>query len=587
MNLLLVLSVLSVPLFGFVLFRMIRASPTTRAGRASLYLFAFLLLQLILTLIPVSFLRSAGTFFFMADGAVFIGAVGCLIAAWIFKEKPDYLVLATLYAVMMIFLNPLLVGWAIAGTDGLFARTVPLEQRLVSHDESIRKRAQQELLGLDAGAKHSAVHNLVLELTPEHDAFTRKWAAISLALVGSAAQEAIPILTQNVSAPEPDVAEAYRVALTEIGTPDIGQLPMLLESLHDPNPAVRCEAAASVARLGAAGKDAVAPLVDAVKNPEPMPACFVDALAQLIVAIPTAAAPVEELLSHASVEVRRNAATVLAQSGSPNPDATAVLLNVMAGDQDIHVRRLAARALTLRRLPPELGMLPALLFAARHARRPEVRMTSLDLLRKQNTPLEVAREAITSALHDSDAEVRLLAVQWLRDSDTGARFALESLLGRLQDPDVRIRRGALGALRRIGTRRQDLLSRIARAQRDPDAWVRCLAAEQLVDMGAADRVSMPGLVHALHAEDDENACAVQALGLAGHFNSDVVPAMIGVLKEADRRGQTRAALVLMQLGAQAKDAIGPLSEAGKARVPEADNALRVIRRALARTSRRH
>ena len=38
--------------------------------------------------------------------------------------------------------------------------------------------------------------------------FVQKWAAISLALVGPAAQEAIPVLLQSVSSKEKDVAQA-------------------------------------------------------------------------------------------------------------------------------------------------------------------------------------------------------------------------------------------------------------------------------------------------------------------------------------------------------------------------------------------
>src|SRR5438046_8826150 len=83
--------------------------------------------------------------------------------------------------------------WLIAGNDRLFRSTVPIEQRLVSHDESIREKAQQELLGLEAESKRRAVTRLIPALEQE-DSFVRKWAAISLALIGPSAQEAIPAL---------------------------------------------------------------------------------------------------------------------------------------------------------------------------------------------------------------------------------------------------------------------------------------------------------------------------------------------------------------------------------------------------------
>ena len=132
--------------------------------------------------------------------------------------------------------------WFIAGNDRLFRSTVPIEQRLVSRNDSIRKKAQQELLGLDPGGKQQVVSHLTLALEQD-DSFVRKWAAISLALVGPAAQEAIPSLLQGVSDRQKDVGQAVRVALSEIGAPDAQQLPSLVRALEDPRESVRCEAA--------------------------------------------------------------------------------------------------------------------------------------------------------------------------------------------------------------------------------------------------------------------------------------------------------------------------------------------------------
>src|SRR5256885_16354367 len=105
----------------------------------------------------------------------------------------------------------ILIGviWLIAGNDRLFRSTVPIEQRLVSSNESIREKAQQELLGLEPDRKKSVVSRLIPALEQE-DPFVRKWAAISLALIGPSAQEAIPVLLQSVSAKETGVAQAAR-----------------------------------------------------------------------------------------------------------------------------------------------------------------------------------------------------------------------------------------------------------------------------------------------------------------------------------------------------------------------------------------
>src|SRR4051812_29995935 len=155
------------------------------------------------------------------------------------KSLTDLFNKRLLVFVLLPFAVLLALVWIIAGNDRLFRSTVPIEQRLVSHNESIRKKAQQELLGLDTEGKKRVASNLVPELERD-DAFVRKWAAISLALVGPAAQEAIPALLQNVSAKEKDVAQAARVALSEIGAPDAQQLPSLLRTLQDPRVPVRC-----------------------------------------------------------------------------------------------------------------------------------------------------------------------------------------------------------------------------------------------------------------------------------------------------------------------------------------------------------
>src|SRR5258708_1087162 len=162
--------------------------------------------------------------------------------------------------------------WIIAGNDRLFRNTVPIEQRLVSRNEGIRKKAQQELLGMDPDQKKVVVNRLIPALERE-DPFVKKWAAISLALVGPAAQEAIPSLLQNVSAREKDAVQAARVALSEIGAPDAQQLPSLLRTLQDPRDSVRCEAALSIGKMGPAAQEAAPLLIGFIQRQGDTPAC--------------------------------------------------------------------------------------------------------------------------------------------------------------------------------------------------------------------------------------------------------------------------------------------------------------------------
>ena len=180
--------------------------------------------------------------------------------------------------------------WFIAGNDRLFRSTVPIAQRLVSRNDSIRNKAQQELLGLDDDEKKQAVSRLIPALEND-DAFVRKWAAISLALVGPAAQEAIPSLLQEVSDRQKDAAQAARVALSEIGAPDAQQLPSLIKALGDSRDSVRCEAALSIGKMGPAAEQAVPLFMDTVQRPGETPSCMEDALASLGYSVPAASLP--------------------------------------------------------------------------------------------------------------------------------------------------------------------------------------------------------------------------------------------------------------------------------------------------------
>ena len=233
--------------------------------------------------------------------------------------------------------------WFIAGNDRLFRSTVPLEQRLVSSNDSIRKKAQQELLGLDTDAKRQAVSRLLPTLQQE-DAFARKWAAIALALVGPAAQEAIPALLQNVSAKEKDVAQAARVALSEIGAPDAQQLSSLIQTLQDPRESVRCEAVLSIGKMGPAAQEAVPLLMDAIRRPDPTPACFEEALASLEGSLPSVLPPVIDLLKNGNTAVRRKAAHILSDVTIKSPDSAAPVLRALAVERDSDSERHLAKA---------------------------------------------------------------------------------------------------------------------------------------------------------------------------------------------------------------------------------------------------
>ncbi len=447
--------------------------------------------------------------------------------------------------------------WVIAGNDRLFRSTVPIEQRLVSRNESIRKKAQQELLGLDTDGKKHVAENLIPALEQD-DAFVRKWAAISLALVGPAAQEAIPVLLQSVSAKEKDVAQAARVALSEIGAPDAQQLPSLLRTLQDPRDSVRCEAALSIGKMGPAAQEAVPLLIGYLQRQEASPACFEESLGSLASGLPSVYPPVLELLSSGHVEIRRKAAHVLELAGPRSPDAIRSIFEALSHEQDPEARARLAKALQLPFTP------------------------------------EADRAAVlAAALHDEYVPVRLAAAQGVRQSvrptdrrtvaglmETAPRGpkSLPLILRMLRDPEPSIRRLGLETLRRSGLRSPDLLQKVAKAQRDTDAGVRCRAAETLIESGSTDRVSIALMISDLRKDEDTARCAEDVLGLAGLFDNDVMRSMVRLVQEeTDPDIRSRASRVLMHLGPRAREAVPALIRAQKDQVPGAEMALRAVR----------
>src|SRR5262249_52337426 len=158
------------------------------------------------------------------------------------------------------------------------------------------------------------------------------------ALVGPTAQEAIPALLQDASAKEKDVAQACRVALSEIGAPDAQQLPSLLRTLQDPRQPVRCEAVLSIGKMGPAAEDAVSDLFMPIRQPAETPVCYEEALATLSGSLPAISSTAVTLLAHGHEEVRRKAAHILALSGVHVPETIGPLLDALSQKQDSKVR---------------------------------------------------------------------------------------------------------------------------------------------------------------------------------------------------------------------------------------------------------
>gem|GEM_PF-2554166 len=374
---------------------------------------------------------------------------------------------------------PLCIVGLIAGTDGLFLRAVPLEQRLISHNDDIRKKAQQALLGQSSEQKQQTVRRLIPALI-QADPLARKWAAISFALVGPSAREAIPSLLQNVSDKETEVAQAARVALTEIGAPDAGQLPILIQALGNAHEGVRCEAAASIARLGSNAEPALPALFQALENKTSFPDCFVSTLVDLNSFIPGIETDLASRLHSANPVLLDHTLQVVQRLPVKSPPTLQLLLDVLSQNENEDIRQQAAEALSLRHAP-EKGVPAALKACATLSANAQVRALAFSLFRKQSPPLPLAQKVILHALHDEDAGLRRSALEWLITQPTWTRSFAADLFQELHDPLPDHRRLALEALYHVAWHGRDHVQTIALMQRDHEADIRCLAVRQLVD----------------------------------------------------------------------------------------------------------
>src|SRR5690242_3317961 len=105
-------------------------------------------------------------------GVLAVVALGSALLLW--RRMPASGPRRPLVTILLLLAAaPFLVIWIIASSDRLFFRTVPLEQRLVSPHEGIRKRAEQDLLGLDTETRRGVAQHLIPYLDQEGDPFVR------------------------------------------------------------------------------------------------------------------------------------------------------------------------------------------------------------------------------------------------------------------------------------------------------------------------------------------------------------------------------------------------------------------------------
>jgi HEAT repeat protein len=406
--------------------------------------------------------------------------------------------------------------------------------------------------------------------------------------------EAVAGLVRQLKDPDPLAAQDAADELARLGPKAVEAVPDLVQALYRRE--TRRPAALA---LAAVGPEAVPALLDALDSPA---ARVADAAEDALVKIgPKAAAPLAATLRHQSEKVRYRAAEALGRIG-PGADATIPALAEFLRDRDWGVvfdlpnqpkglmqlmvtdgtrdpwNDRGAAALALARMGPK-GV-RVLVEASRDDGRINLRKAWTVAWQTEDT------------LRDS--------LQYIKDENPFLMAAsvviqLPKLAEAARERDFRTRQDAVHALRVSGDVSVETVAALAQALADPDEDVRREAVEALTRAGGKARAAVPALVAALRGPEPENFDwpfpRAPRLGVQPHplavllvwallevapgddevFDKEVVPFLVGRLRDPDLRVRGEAAQALAVLGRRAKAAAPAVAEllADKDRITEA------------------
>src|SRR5439155_16185183 len=243
-------------------------------------------------------------------------------------------------------------------------------------------------------------------------------------------------------------------------------------------------------------------------------------------------------------------------------DAVPTLIESLK-DNDGDVRGLAA--LTLGVIGPSAkAAVPALTQALRHAD-PVLRAEVAFALGGMGDAAKSAVGALSDALKkDRDNTVRVFAGQAVYQIEPQrAAEVVPALIAVLDDRDANVRARAAAALGAMREKAKDAVPALNDALKDANPSLRLAAATALGKIGTPARVTYPTLDQL--AKDDQpeirKAASESKKKIGAPQKSDVALLLIPGLKHANPRFRTAAAVCLWMLDRDAREAVGPLSEA--------------------------
>jgi len=417
----------------------------------------------------------------------------------------------------------------------------------------------------------------------------RGHAMYLLGWMGSKAHDAIPVLAEAISDPDPAVRLAAAEALWRIEKRPERVLPILIAAVQsrqknaDPRWAVYL-----VGEIGPQARKAVPALAQALSDPDLELRCRAAEALWEIEARPERLIPTLIALIEATEEyapegalwwdlsyIRCRAAAVLGKIGPEARQAVPALIKAIEGGDSIlsgsAIDALAEMGLEAKKAVPTMvehlgDQRAATVFAMPHGIH-YVGETAWIALGKMNPD---AVNPLTGALTHKDKNVRMRAALALHDLGPQAKPAVGALIAALKDPDEEVRRYAARALGAIGPEAQAAIPVVIEAIDDREWVVRMEAAPALVRIDAKSPQAVAAIRKALSdADANVQASAVEAIGVLGADAKPFVPHAARLLGSREQHATAygsfhalaqTAADALAKLGPEAREAAPALVE---------------------------
>jgi HEAT repeat protein len=388
-----------------------------------------------------------------------------------------------------------------------------------------------------------AVPSLAAALKDEEPAI-RQAAADTLGQLGPVAREAVPALAGTLEDKTSSVALAAALALPRIDpTRARDALPHLTDSLD------HAAAADALADMGPDARAAVPALLAALKHRE---GAVRSAAVHALACIGSAAVPaLIDALKGPDRDTASRAADALGSILPPPKEAIPALREALPMDRAnaaAYARALGGIGPAAREAIPELT---ALLTDA--DARPEIAVT---LVRIDPGQAEKVVPALVEDLKSSEPKRQLRAINALGQLGAAAKPAVPLLAGRLKDHELQ--EASLAALRRIGPEASEAVPALVAFLRAPGQNIALKVGDVLVHIGPKAIPAVAGLLQDANVE--YRRFAVFILAQYGGSAREALTPLMRALKDSDTQVASGAAHVLEEIGPDAREAVPALIE---------------------------